>query len=277
MIRDNMLKPEPAIIKKVEQESKCAKTFTLKFKNPKTQKKFRFLPGKFVEVSIPGAGEMPISICSSPHSKNSFQLTVADVGGISKAMCGLDKGDEIGIRGPYGKPFPIPRFKGKNIVLVAGGLGMAPLRPVIYSLLPKEEQFGKIVLFYGAREPCDLVFLPEMRKWKKSKNISVSVTVDKPTCEWRGGCGVVTDLFGDKNIQTENTVVLMCGPPVMIHFSALKLEKMGISPKNMYASMERLMHCGIGKCAHCNIGNKYVCIDGPVFTVEELRRFEKEA
>lgn len=278
MIRENLLEPRPAVIERVEKQSRTAKTFTLRFRSAKEQRDFWFMPGKFVEVSIFGIGEMPISICSSPLRTDTFQLTVAGVGETSRAMLRLGKGDEVGVRGPYGKPFPVPAFRKKNIVVVAGGMGLAPLRSLLHAAIPKSEHFGKIMLFYGAREPSDMIFRHELKRWQKLKAMDVFITVDKPSCGWRGGCGLVTDLFGKTEIPRENTVAVMCGPPPMLHFSAMKLEQnYGISPKDMYASLERQMHCGIGKCAHCNIGNRYTCIDGPVFTIEEIRKFAKEA
>ncbi len=276
MIKENLMEPHEAVVTAIKKESPCVKTFTVRFKDKRQQRHFSFIPGKFMMVSVFGAGEMPIGISSSPLRTDSLQLTVADVGNISHAMHLLKKGSVIGLRGPFGKPFPIAAFRKKNIVLVAGGLGLAPLRSIIHAVLPKHSQFGKLQLFFGARNPCDLIYSDELKQWQKARNFEIFLTVDKPDSAWKGNVGVVTSLFANAKIPAENTVAAMCGPQVMMHFASIELEKLGIPATAMHASLERVMHCGTGKCFHCNIGHRYACIDGPVMTVADMQALPKE-
>jgi sulfhydrogenase subunit gamma (sulfur reductase) len=271
-MRQNPTIPKKATIVGIVDESPFIKTFTLKFLEKRAQEKFFFTPGKFMIASIFGFGEMPISISSSPLKTDSLDLTVARVGNISSAMHRLNKGDIVGLRGPFGKPYPISKFRGKNVVVVAGGCGFASLRSLVLALHGKREKFKKIFVFFGCGSPVELIFRKELKEWEQEKNFSVVVTVDNPDAEWRGCTGVVTKAFHTVDVPSQNSVVAMCGPPLMIHFSVLELKKMGFTSNQIYASLERLMHCGVGKCAHCNIAGKYVCIDGPIFNGSEIEK-----
>ncbi len=263
-------KPELAEVLEVKQETSDTKTFTVRFENPKRQKKFFFVPGKFMMVTIFGFGEIPLSISSSPYKTGFMSFTVVNVGNVTNAMHSLKKGDQLGLRGPFGNGFPMQRFRKKNILFVCGGCGIAPLRSAIYAVREKKEEFGKVELMFGCKNPQSILFSQEMDQWGK-QGISVQTTVDKPSPKWAGNIGVVTSLFKNSVLSPENTVALLCGPPVMIHFALIELRKKGFKDRQMFASLERMMQCGVGYCSHCNIGNRYACIDGPIFNAAELK------
>ena len=269
---ESPLKPELAEITRVKTETGSLKTFTVSFSDKKTLKKFSFAPGKFMMVSIFGFGEMPISISSSPYQKHSLQLTVNAVGNISRAMHSLEAGDKIGLRGPFGRGYPIQRFRKKNIVFFSGGCGMASIRSAVYAINAKKELFGKLFLFHGCKSPQELLFREDIEKWEKEGNFNIFVSVDNPTPDWKGYSGFPTDLIARANLPVENTVVLLCGPQIMMNIAMQKFKDIGFKPEQFFVSMERLMHCGIGKCGHCNIGKEFVCVHGPVFSGTELEK-----
>ena len=263
-------KPELAEILEVKQETPDTKTFTARFVDEKRQKKFFFVPGKFMMVTVFGFGEIPISISSSPYKTGSMDFTVVNVGNVTNAMHSLKKGDKLGLRGPFGNGFPMQKFRKKNILFVSGGCGIAPLRSAIYAAREKKGEFGRTELMFGCKSPENILFNKEIRKWGE-QGISVHKTVDKPSPKWSGNIGVVTSLFKNSKLPPENTVVLLCGPPTMIHFALIELRKKGFNDNQMFASLERMMQCGVGYCSHCNIGNKYACIDGPIFNAADLK------
>lgn len=265
----NLLAPAVAVIRKVSVESASIKSFELEFLDKKLRKKFRFLPGKFAEISVFGFGEMPISIASSPLQKKTILFTVNNVGNISAAMHKLKKGDSVGLRGPYGNGFPFPTFTGKNIIAVAGGCGFAGLHSVIETAFLQRAKFGQIDIFYGARSESDLIYKKDIADWKKKK-INIHLSVDA-----NGGkkffTGFVHQLMEKTVLEAKNSIVVFCGPGRMTESCVEVLKAKGFSEKQMFLSLERLMHCGMGKCAHCNMGQKFVCIDGPVFQLDELK------
>ena len=267
---ESPLKPELAEIISVKTETPSLKTFTVRFLDKKIQKKFFFLPGRFMMASIFGFGEMPISISSSPYNTDLLDLTVNAVGNISKAMHRLKPKDIIGLRGPFGKGYPIQRLRKKNIVFFSGGCGLASLKSAVLAVMSKKELFGKLFLFHGCKSPKELLFTGDLKKWESSCNVFVSV--DNPDKEWKGHSGFITELLDKAELPVENTVVLLCGPEVMVSIALKKLKGLGFNPSQFFASMERLMHCGIGKCGHCNIGKKFVCVHGPVFSGPELEK-----
>jgi len=264
--------PLKAKIVDVAVETSEIKTFAVRFIDPKVQKRFRFQPGKFMMVSIFGYGEIPISISSSPYKIDSISFTVANVGNATNAMHRLSKGDEIGLRGPFGNSFPLQKFRKKNLIFIAGGCGFAPLRSTVFAFQEKKKEFGEAFIFFGCKSPKELLFKQNLDQWEKEGKMHVLVTVDNPTPEWKGHSGVVTKLFDKIKMPVENSVCLLCGPPIMIHFALIELQKLGFKEAQFFASLERRMHCGMGYCAHCNIGEKQVCTDGPVFTGTELRK-----
>jgi len=264
-------KPLPAEILEIHQDTLDTKTFTVRFVDKKLQKKFFFIPGKFMMVSVFGIGEVPISISSSPYKTDSLKFTVVDVGNVTHAMHQLKKSDIIGLRGPFGNGFPMHRFRKKNILFVSGGCGLAPLRSAIYAVQEKKSEHGKVHILSGCRSPASLLFHSDLENWEK-QGFNVLSTVDKPDKSWKGNVGVVTNLFSKVDLKPENTIVLTCGPAVMIHFAIIELKKKGFKENQIFASLERMMQCGVGYCSHCNIGNKYTCIDGPVFSAKDLEK-----
>jgi sulfhydrogenase subunit gamma (sulfur reductase) len=223
-----------------------------------------------MEVSLPGVGEAPISISSSPLEKKYLDFTIRACGRLTNAIHELRKGDKIYVRGPYGNPFLSDEVKGKNLYFVGGGIGLAPLRSLIHTVLGNREEYGEIKILYGAKTPGELCFREEFEGWRR--NCEVLITVDKPDAKWDGNIGVVTELWDKTGIDGLNSVSFVCGPPVMMKFVILKLLESLFGEESIYLSLERYMKCGIGKCGHCNIAGKFVCIDGPVFSYKELEQ-----
>lgn len=267
----NWYLPYPAIIKAIKEETYDTKIFSLAIQNRKHQQEFHYKPGQFVEVSLFGYGESPISIASAPSQTGRLQLCVRRVGKVTEALHQLSEKDVVGIRGPFGNGFPIEPMTNKNLVFIGGGLGLAPLRSLINTVFANRNDFGKVTILYGARTPGDLLFHDELAVWGGLDNVEVLVTVDVASRDWHGNVGVVTTLFGKMAISAQNAVALVCGPPVMFRFVIPELLKLGFSAEAIILTLERHMKCGIGKCGHCNVGAKYVCLDGPVFSYKELR------
>ncbi len=233
-------------------------------------------PGQFMEVSVFGVGEAPISISSSPsRSANRFELCVRQVGDVTRALHRLQPGAWVGLRGPYGRGFPIEKFRGKDLLFAPGGLGLAPLRSLIQQVLDERALFGRVILLYGARQPSELLFKDELKQWAQRGDVEVHVTVDRPDEGWTGHVGVITTLFKDLSIYPRNTVAVTVGPPVMYRFVLMELLGKGISDGNIYLSLERRMKCGVGKCGHCQINHVYACQSGPVFPYAEIKGLEE--
>jgi sulfhydrogenase subunit gamma (sulfur reductase) len=233
-------------------------------------------PGQFVEVSLLGTGEAPISISSSPsRSKDSFELCVRKVGDVTQAIHRLQPGDLLGVRGPFGRGFPYEKFRGKDILFAPGGLGLAPLRSLINQVLDERALYGRVLILYGARNPSELLFKNELEAWSKRNDVELMLTVDRGDENWKGHVGVITTLFRDVSVYPRNTIAITCGPPVMYRFVLMELLGKGISEGNIYLSLERRMKCGIGKCGHCQINNIYACQSGPVFSYTEIKGLEE--
>jgi NAD(P)H-flavin reductase len=223
-----------------------------------------------------GVGEAPISITSSPSRSNgSFELCVRKVGDVSAAIHNLKVGDYVGIRGPFGRGFPIEKFRGKDMLFVPGGLGFPPLRSLINQVLDERAQFGRVIILYGARNPSELLFPDELKRWSERKDVELHLSVDRPDENWKGNIGVVTTLFKNISIYPRNTIGITCGPPVMYRFVLIEFFGKGLSEGNIYLSMERRMKCGVGKCGHCQINNVYACQSGPVFPYKEIKGLEE--
>ncbi|MFA5188039.1 MAG: FAD/NAD(P)-binding protein [Patescibacteria group bacterium] len=253
-------------ILKIDTESIGSKTFTLSL----PYKGFLFEPGQYVMASLPGFGEAIFGIASNMENKKSMQITVRKVGTLTSELHNKKIGDIIGIRGPYGHAFPIDLAKGKNVLLVAGGIGIPPLRPVILDAVKYPKKYKKVYIFYGCRDESLLNYTKEYKEWKNVCDLSI--TLDNPeTKKYRKG--VVTTLFDLKNIPAD-AVAFMCGPPIMYKFVIQKLIAKGLKPENIFVSLERHIDCGQGVCQHCAIGTKYVCKDGPVFSYAELKDFK---
>lgn len=270
MIR-NIYLPERAVIKETRSETADIKTFLLHFKNKKLGREFCFRPGQFVMVSVPHTGEMPISISSSPSRPEGLELSIKRVGTCTKKMHGFTVGAEIGLRGPYGQSFPLERLEGENLLFVAGGIGLAPLRSLICYVLDKRTKFGKVAILHGARTPEDIPFKEDLCRWAERNDVRVFVTVDRPAPEWSGYVGPVTGLWSEIDLSN-GSYALMCGPPLMISAVSRDLVSMGLSEDRIISTLERHMKCGVGKCGHCSVGEKLICTDGPVFTYNEVKR-----
>jgi sulfite reductase subunit B len=266
----------PARVEKIQKESFDTKTFKVVLEDKKMAKSFHYKPGQFAEVSLLGIGEAPISITSSPSRKGFLEFTIRTMGKLTRAMHQLNPGDRVYIRGPYGNSFPFEEVKGEDLYFIAGGIGLPPLRSVINSVFDNREAFGKVKILYGAKTPDELCFKEELKSWQGMTDTEVLLTVDKPEEGWKGNVGVVTTLWDKTDIGPQG-IAYVCGPPIMIRFVLEKLMGTGFKDENIYVSLERYMKCGIGKCGHCNIGEKFVCIDGPVFSFSQLKEFpEKE-
>lgn len=267
----NLYVPYPAVIKTINEETYDTKTFSLVFQDGKRQQEFRYKPGQFIELSLLGYGESPISIASSPSQIGYIELCVRRVGRVTEALHRLSDNDIVGIRGPFGNGFPVEQMRNKNLVFIGGGLGLAPLRSLIRTVFANRRDFGKVTILYGARTPSDLLFRDELAVWGNTDNAEVLVTVDVGSSDWQGNVGVVTTLFSKTAISAQNAVAIVCGPTVMFRFVIQELFKIGFAEEAIMLTLERFMKCGIGKCGHCNIGPKYVCLDGPVFSYKELK------
>ncbi len=233
-------------------------------------------PGQFVEVSVLGVGEAPISISSSPsRSSKSFELCVRRVGDVTSALHSLKPGDRVGIRGPFGRGFPFEKFRGKDLLFAPGGLGLAPLRSLINQVIDERAMFGRVVILYGARNPDELLFKDELEIWEEMQDVELYLTVDRGDDNWTGNTGVITTLFRHISVYPRNTVAATCGPPIMYRFVLMELFGKGISEGNIWLSLERRMKCGVGKCGHCQINNVYACQSGPVFSYKEIKGLEE--
>ena len=233
-------------------------------------------PGQFIEVSVLGVGEAPISISSSPSRSNkSFELCVRRVGDVTSALHSLKPGDRVGIRGPFGRGFPFEKFRGKDLLFAPGGLGLAPLRSLINQVIDERAMFGRVVILYGARNPGELLFKDELKHWDEMEDVELYLTVDRGDDSWTGNTGVITTLFRHISVYPRNTVAASCGPPIMYRFVLMELFGKGISEGNIWLSLERRMKCGVGKCGHCQINNVYACQSGPVFSYKEIKGLEE--
>ena len=265
--------PDLAHIVKVEQMTALEKVFTLQLPDGRP---LGNRPGQFVEVSVLGVGEAPISVSSSPsRSAETFELCVRKVGDVTAALHGLKAGDKVGIRGPFGHGFPIESFRGKDMLFAPGGLGLAPLRSLINQVLDERALFGRVIILYGARTPAELLFKDELQRWAERADVELLLTVDRGDESWSGNVGVITTLFKFVSVYPRNTVAVTVGPPVMYRFVLMELLGKGISEGNIYLSLERRMKCGIGKCGHCQINNIYACQSGPVFSYKEIKGLEE--
>ena len=224
-----------------------------------------FLPGQFNMLYLHGVGEVPISISGDPGKSKQLIHTTRAVGTVTQQIAELCKGDQILVRGPYGTHWPVEEAAGNDVLIIAGGIGLAPLRPAIYGVLSNRSKYGKLVLLYGTRSPEDLLYRKELESWRARFDMEVSVTVENAMGDWRGHVGFVTNLIPRASFDPSNTCAMICGPEVMMRFTALELMKRGMEMADIYVSMERNMKCAIGFCGHCQFGPKFVCKDGPVF------------
>lgn len=248
-------------------------TFTLELEPSNGAKIFSYEPGQFNMIYVFGVGEVPISISGDPSVHKGFMHTTREVGAVTRAMRELKRGDTVGIRGPFGTHWPVEQAEGMDVVIVAGGIGLAPLRPALYRLLAQREKFGKIVLLYGTRSPSDILYQKELQKWRSQFDLEVYVTVDRAIGNWRGNVGVVPSLISKAPFDPTLAVVMICGPEVMMRFTIEELKRRGVARERIFVSMERNMKCGMGFCGHCQFGPVFTCKDGPVFRYDRIEEF----
>ncbi|MDO8784930.1 MAG: FAD/NAD(P)-binding protein [Syntrophales bacterium] len=276
----NPYMPIPVEIIKIitEVDTKDIKTFRLAFVNQEDEANFQYLPGQFAELSIFGKGEVPIGIASSPTQPGYIEFTVQKAGVVTSTLHELEVGTRIGVRGPMGNSWPIDYLEGKNIVIVGGGFAFTTLRSLINYMLHENNRprFGNITVVYGARAPGLLIYKDELAAWEARDDINLNVTVDKGDEGWKGREGFVPAVCKEVAPSSENAVTVICGPPVMIRFTLPVFFELGFSKENIITSLEMRMKCGVGKCGRCNVGTKYVCKDGPVFSLAELDKLTKE-
>jgi len=268
-VTDNPMLTQPYLVQEVGKET--SDTFTLKLAPEDGQNGSSFQPGQFSMLWVFGVGELPISISGDPAEHDQLVYTVRSVGQATNALVTRSVGTAVGVRGPFGNGWPVEAARGRDVILVAGGIGLAPLRPVIYEVLNHREDYGRLVVLYGARSPRDLLYRKELAAWARHRETQVLVTVDYGGMSWRGHVGVVTTLFKYARLKPSHSVAMVCGPEIMMRFVTRELESHGLSRNDIYLSMERNMKCAVGFCGHCQYGRYFICKDGPVFPYEQMR------
>lgn len=267
---DNPYLPHLARLDLVRDEGPGLMTFEASFLDSEIAQSFTYLPGQFIECSVFGLGEAPFGIASCAGPGRPVRFSVQKMGKLSGGLHGLSAGDTIGLRGPFGNGFPMEAHKGKNLVIVAGGIGLPPLRSVVEYVLEHRGDYGEMLVVYGARNPGMLTYKDKLDEWAASSEMRLALTVDKGDETWSGHEGFVPQYVEELAPSADNAVLYTVGPPIMIHFVLLALKNLGWPPEQVYASLEAKMKCGFGKCGRCNIGPKFVCMDGPVFSQAEL-------
>jgi NAD(P)H-flavin reductase len=260
--------PVPVTVQKIIWETDD--TFTLTLNLSKLDEEFHFLPGQFNMLYVFGVGEVAISISSDPARTQSLSHTIHRVGTVTTALSQKKRGDMIGLRGPYGTSWPLEAARGRDVCIISGGIGLAPLRPVLYSLFEHRNDYGRILVLYGGRSALDLLYRVELENWAKQQDVEVLVTVDRGDSSWKGHIGVVTNLFRYIKLDARATVAYICGPETMMKFTVNELEQRGIPTDQIYLSMERNMKCAVGFCGHCQYGPEFICKDGPVYALPHI-------
>jgi sulfhydrogenase subunit gamma (sulfur reductase) len=275
---ENIYKPYLMQIEQVVEETPDVRTFRLKFKNSEEAEKFSFKAGQFGEYSVFGEGESTFCVASSPTRKGYIECTFRKAGRVTKSLANLEVGDTVGFRGPYGNTFPIEEWEGKNLLYIAGGIALPPMRCVIWNTIDLREKYKDITIVYGARSVSDLVYKQELKDWAERPDIKLITTVDPggQTPDWKGEVGFVPMVLEKAAPSSENTIAILCGPPVMIKFTMPVLKKLGFQDKDIYTTQENRMKCGFGKCGRCNVGKVFVCKDGPVFSYEQILTLPEE-
>ena len=267
---NNPYRPIKTEVLDVIKETPAIKTLRLKPEEP-----ISFKTGQFIELTVPGVGEAPFTPSSRPSVKDLMEVTVMKVGKVTEKIHQLKKGDIVGLRGPFGNGYPLDEFKQKEILIVGGGCGFAPLRSLMYSFFDMSNEFKKLFFRGGCKTPQEFLFRKEIEDWTKRKDLNVELTVDVGDSQWKGNVGLVTTILEDIKMNYKNGIAIVCGPPIMMKFATMKLLNMGFKENNIYLSMEKNMSCGIGKCGHCRIGTYYACKDGPVFQYGKIKDFEE--
>ena len=265
-INGNLYKPLKSELVKVIDESPLIKTFVLK-----PEEEFSFATGQFIEVTIDGMGEAPFTPSSSPLQTDQLEITVMKTGYVTDHMHNMQPGEKMGIRGPFGRGYPVEQFYDKEVLILGGGCGFAPIRSLLYNLIAISDKLRKVTLCYGSKTPEDCIYKPYIQKLRATPKFEVLRSVDQADGNWTERVGVVTVLLDDVNMDIKNSVAVVCGPPIMMKFGTMKLLEMGYPETDIYLSMEKNMSCGLGKCGHCMMGKYLVCKDGPVFTYKEVK------
>jgi NAD(P)H-flavin reductase len=278
MCENNIYKPYMMRIDRIVEEAPGVKTFRLVFKDEADKEQFSFKAGQFGEYSVFGEGESTFCIASSPTRRDYIECTFRQMGRVTSALSGLEEGQLIGFRGPYGNIFPIEEWSGKNLLFIAGGIALPPMRCVIWNALDWRDRFKDVTILYGARSVADLVYKQELKEWAERPDVKLVTTVDPggETSDWKGEIGFVPTVLEKMAPSADNTIAIVCGPPIMIKFTFPVLTKLGFTPDAIYTTLENRMKCGIGKCGRCNVGKIYVCKDGPVFTYTQLQALPPE-
>jgi NAD(P)H-flavin reductase len=264
--------PHMAAVRLIEPECPRVATFQLEFLEPDRNQAFAYRPGQFNMIYVPGVGEVAISISGAPDMSEGLRHTVRFVGRVTDVLGALQTGAVVGLRGPYGTGWPMESCEGRDVVLVAGGLGLAPLRPAVMWLLAARERYGRLTLLYGSRQPSDLLYSRDFDDWQR-RGLDVIVTVDRALADWRGHVGVVPVLFRTLTLDPASTVVMICGPEIMMRLTIAEARARRIDDADIYVSLERNMQCAVGLCGHCQLGPEFVCMDGPVFPFRKVARF----
>lgn len=274
MLQADPYRPWDARITSITPLTSTEKLYELRLVDERVREAFSHQPGQFVMVSILGVGEAPIAICSSPAKKGFFELTVRKAGAVTSCLANKQCGDIIGIRGPYGRPFPFEEMKGSDMLLVAGGTGIAPLRSLINNIHDERENFGKVIIVYGTRTADTIMFKDQFDMWKHRSDFELYIPLSQPDDSWTGEVGYAGDMFKYFEVDSKNTYGAICGPPIMYGSVIESMREKGIDYDRIYMSFERNMKCGMGKCGHCQVGHQYCCQDGPVFNYWEAQNMQ---
>jgi NAD(P)H-flavin reductase len=266
------MEPYWAEIMEIKNEAPGIATYWLRLNDPAVRQGYTFQPGQFNMLFVPGYGEAAISISSDPNNRDLIGHTVRAAGNVTNKISRMKVGDTVGLRGPFGTAWPMEKCKGQDVIISTGGIGLPPLRPAIYQIMRRRQDYGRVVLLYGARTPADLQFTSEFEAWEKA-GIEMMVTVDRADDNWKGQVGVVPILFYKLRMNPQNSIVLTCGPEIMIRFVIFEALARRVPPEKIFVSLERNMKCGLGQCGHCQIGPYFVCKDGPVFSFDALQPY----
>jgi sulfhydrogenase subunit gamma (sulfur reductase) len=275
MQKNSIYVPVMARIAEIQQMTALEKLFTVELPEGIS---LDHTPGQFVEVSVFGVGEAPISISSSPSRSNgNFEMCVRSVGDVTRALHTLENGAYIGVRGPFGKGFPIKKFWGKDMLFIAGGLGLPPMRSLINQILDERSKFGRVIILYGVKKPDEFLFTDELETWRARTDVELNLTVDRSDDTWQGNVGVITTLIPQIKVYSPNTIAVVIGPPVMYKFVLVELLGLGLGIRegNIWLSLERRMKCGVGKCGHCQMNNIYTCQEGPCFSYAQIKHLQE--
>jgi len=267
---ENPLLPHLSTVKNIIDQTPDVKLFQLEFNDPAIGGSFDYKPGQFIFVSAFGVGESPFGLSSVASRKGPIEVAIRKVGTVTSALHELELGATVGVRGPFGNFFPLNDYKGKNIYIIGGGIGFAPLRPIINTIMDNRGDYNEMIIFNGARTPSDLCFSSEFDTWGSSPKTKVELTVDAGDDNWTGRVALLPTVVKESGISPENAIAIICGPPIMIRFTLIELRNLGFADDQIVTTLEGKMKCGLGKCARCNVGAKYICQDGPVFTQEQI-------